>query len=61
MKCERCDFTSEFDYGFTDVEGELLCSECFHEEYFYCDVCGETFVKSDMSEEKDVCRYCIER
>lgn len=60
MNCDRCDFTSENDFDFTSVGGELLCEECFLEEYFVCDICGEICDKAEASGENGVCKDCVD-
>lgn len=61
MTCDKCDFVSDTEDDFSFINGETLCDECFIEDYFVCDVCGQILETSDMSElETNVCNECHE-
>lgn len=65
MYCEICskllwnnDDIDE-DYHYID-ETIIACCDCFHDKYFECDECQETFEKDEIHEHKEYwfCENC---
>ena len=59
--CSRCG--QEIVGEFVEVDGEIVCQNCFDEYYFYCDDCGEIEERDNgywiECESKLVCQNCI--
>lgn len=62
MVCSRCG--SQVDEGISHVvDGELLCSYCFDEDYVYCERCGDVEYRQDSYVVYDqvLCERCFNR
>lgn len=58
--CSKCG--QEIAGEFIEIDGEIVCQDCFDEYYFYCDDCGKVEERDNgywiESEDKIICEDC---
>jgi hypothetical protein len=60
--CEVCGDRFDYEHELIEVpSGELMCSSCFHEQYFECEECGDTCNIDEAFHTEDglVCDQCF--
>ena len=55
--CYNCGARIDEDNCQCDPNGNILCDNCYNENYFYCEICEETYDREDMVNCDDNC-YC---
>ena len=60
--CSHCGCTVENEDELFEVEGQFFCEDCYHDETFTCDHCGERFLycNSVSDENIAVCTDCYD-
>lgn len=65
--CYLCDCELDEDDIWSDPDGEALCYDCWHERYFACYMCNETFEWEEAADAEEVtidypvCPVCAEK
>jgi hypothetical protein len=58
LTCRCCDGDITEDNSMTTPSGALYCSECFHDRYFYCQRCDDTYSREEEVPTDNGC-YCL--
>ena len=53
-------YPDEWSYVTVDRIGKTLCNDCYNNDYFVCDECGEDFHCDDRAAGGDICESCYE-
>lgn len=62
LYCVECEKEIEKENAF-EFDGEYYCEDCYHDNYFVCDDCGEIESKENMyitSRGNNICESCYE-
>ena len=61
-RCSNCDHEVDEDDRYTNVSGDVYCSECYHENYITCNICEDEWQRDNTrwinAENRYVCNSC---
>ena len=64
FRCSNCGHEVDEDDRYSNVNGDVYCSECYHENYITCSICDDECQRDNVrwieDENRDVCDSCYD-